>query len=274
MNNKSKSIAVVGCGWVGFPLGREMIKKGWRVRGSTTCKAKLKELESFGIEPFILNFPAHDKIDPELFQVDYLVINIPPGRKNRDVLDNYAAAINRILIMAKRAESINKIVFVSSTSIYGNSSDLIDENSETLPESDSGAAILEAEKSVIKSGIPTIILRFGGLAGPQRHPGRFLAGRKGLTTGNQSINLLHLDDAIGVINYMIDHQIENEVFNVVAPIHPTKKEFYTKMAKFINLQPPTFIEAADQKRREVSVRKLLTETGYEFICPDPMTFNY
>lgn len=274
MNNKIKSIAVVGCGWLGFPFAKEMIKKGWRIRGSTTTEAKLKKLKSYGIEPFMLNFPAQNRIDISHFQVDYLVINIPPGRRDSKVLENYSKIISWILEAAKNADTIRKIVFVSSTSVYGNSSDLIAENSKTLPQSGTGTAILEAEKLIIKSGIPTIILRYGGLAGPQRHPGRFLAGQKGLTSGNQSINYLHLEDAIGVINYMIDHPIENEIFNVVAPIHPTKMEFYTKMAKSIKLEAPTFIDSTDQRRKEISVGKLLNETGYEFIYPDPMTFKY
>ena len=274
MKIAKKSIAVIGCGWLGLPFSKKMILKGWKIKGSTTREAKLKELESIGIEPFILKFPVLNQINPSLFQVDNIVINIPPGRSDNDVLGNYPKAISQILRAAKNTDSIQKVVFISSTSVYGNSSDLIDESSETIPETESGKAILEAEKSVIKSGMPYVILRIGGLAGPQRHPGKFLAGRKRLTFGSQSINYLHLEDAIGVINYMLDHQIENEIFNVVAPIHPNKMEFYMKMAKSINLQPPTFIETTDQKRREISVSKLLNKIEYEFIYPDPMTFKY
>jgi nucleoside-diphosphate-sugar epimerase len=94
-----------------------------------------------------------------------------------------------------------------------------------------------------------------------------------LTSGDQSINFLHLKDAIGVVRHMIDHKSENEVFNVVAPTHPTKKDFYIKMAISIGLTLPTFAAPSDSIKREVSVHKLLTETGYNFVYPDPMEFK-
>jgi len=274
MGKNARSIAVIGCGWLGIPFCRKMIERGWTVYGTTTNKAKFPVLKNFGIRPFLLNLPSKTELNSNLFKVDYLLINLPPGRRNPNILENYPLAISQILSSAKKMLTIKKIIFISSTSIYGISKDLIDEKTNPRPESDSGRAILAAENLIAKCDLPNVILRFGGLAGPQRHPGRFLAGRSGLTSGKQSINFLHLEDAIGVINYMIDNNIASEVFNVVAPGHPTKKEFYTKMASAIELTPPSFIDTPNQTRREISVNKLLNETEYSFEYPDPMNFIY
>ena len=274
MGEKHNSIAVVGCGWLGLPFSKRMIAQGWTVNGSTTNPEKIHDLKAMGIEPYLLKFPTNEKIDESFFHVHNLLINLPPGRRNPDLLHDYPDAIRQILEEALKINTIRKIVFISSTSVYGNSVDLIDETTEPIPESDSGKAILQSEKQVYASGIPNVILRFGGLAGPERHPGRFLAGRERLTIGEQSANFLHLDDAIGVIEYMLNHQEVSECFNVAAPFHPTKKDFYIKMAKSIGLEPPTFIKTPEESRREISVDKLLKKTNYTFIHPDPMSFTF
>jgi len=269
-----KTISVIGCGWLGLPFGKRMVENGWNVKGTTTNPDKFQLIESMGIEAFLASFPTNETINDSIFNTQNLLINLPPGRRNPDVQQSYPKAIQQILENAKKSKGIHKIVFVSSTSVYGNSVNLIDESMEPVPESDSGKAILIAEKLVAASGIPYVILRFGGLAGPNRHPGRFFAGRKDLTIGDQSVNFLHLDDAIGIITYMFEHKVASPCFNVVSPIHPNKRDFYIHLAKSIGLEPPTFIENSEQWKREISVDKLLRETDYTFIHPDPMNFTF
>jgi len=274
IEKRQNSISIIGCGWLGLPLGKKLVALGWQVKGSTTRAEKLDTLKQNGIKPFLLSAPQDVIIENELFNVDFLVLNIPPGRKDPNVLDTYPALIKRILDIVKDIDAIKKLIFVSSTSVYGNDVDFIDENTVCKPKSNSGKAVFEAENVILKSGVPSIILRFGGLAGPSRHPGRFFAGQKELEIGSQSVNFLHLEDAINIIYYMITHSVENETFNVVAPIHPDKNEFYSMMTSSIGLEPPTFVKGADVKKREISVVKLLNTTDFKFKYPDPMKFTF
>ena len=274
MDKKGESVSVIGCGWLGLPFCQDMIAEGWQVKGSTTTNDKLSVLESIGIKAFLVKLPELSQIDSRLFDVDYLLVNFPPGRKNLKSLSNYPHAINQLLHDEKKIGRIKKIIFISSTAVYGDNMDICDEESATVPITESGKVILKCENIVAESGLSFVILRFGGLAGPKRHPGRFLTGRKELNSGNQSVNFLHLEDAIGVIKFMLDRPIINEIFNVVAPGHPSKEDFYTKMATSIGLIPPTFIKNTDQRKKEISVDKLLNGTSYQFKYPDPMTFKY
>lgn len=274
IEKRKNSIAIVGCGWLGLPLAKKLVTLGWKVKGSTTRAERLNTLKQNEIKPFLLNLPQDGIVENELFNVDFLVINIPPGRRDPNVLETYPATIQQILDVVKNIGSLKKLIFVSSTSVYGNDEDLINENTTCKPESNSGKAIFIAENLILESGLSYIILRFGGLAGPNRHPGRFFAGRKELEIGNQSVNFLHLADAVGIIYYMITHLIEKEIFNVVAPIHPDKNEFYSMMTFSIGLEPPTFVERGDMKKREISVVKLLDTTDFKFKYPDPMKFTF
>lgn len=274
MKDKSKSISVVGCGWLGLPFSQNMIEQAWTVKGTTTSNLKVNLLKENGIEPYLLKFPVNAAMPIELFKVDFLLINLPPGRGNPNVMVDYPKAIKQLMDSAKEVGLIKKVIFISSTSVYSNAEELIDEESVANPMSASGKALLAAEKIILQSTIPSVILRFGGLAGPGRHPGRFLAGRTGLETGHQSINFLHLQDAINVIQSVIAAPVENEIFNIVAPVHPKKSDFYRRMAQDIGLQPPTFVEVSGRCKREISVDKFLLQTGYSFLQADPMSFKY
>ena len=50
--DKSKSVSIIGCGWLGLPLAEFLVQQGFHVRGSTTRAEKLKPLEEKGIEAF------------------------------------------------------------------------------------------------------------------------------------------------------------------------------------------------------------------------------
>lgn len=86
MGKNARSIAVIGCGWLGIPFCRKMIERGWTVYGTTTNKAKFPVLKNFGIRPFLLNLPSKTELNSNLFKVDYLLINYQaqngcPGEK-------------------------------------------------------------------------------------------------------------------------------------------------------------------------------------------------
>ena len=48
-----KSIGVLGCGWLGLPLAKQLVTAGYSVRGTTTTKEKLTEISRIEINLFI-----------------------------------------------------------------------------------------------------------------------------------------------------------------------------------------------------------------------------
>ena len=115
------TVSIVGCGWLGLPLAEYLIDQNIKVKGSTTTPAKLKLLEAKGIQPFLLDLNSissdkskqvEDKNISELFTTDILYINIPPNRRNPNILLDYPAWIS---FLAKKCEAfkIKKVIFVS-----------------------------------------------------------------------------------------------------------------------------------------------------------------
>jgi len=253
---------------LGAPLGANLAEKGYTVQGSTTRPERFEELEALGIRPFHLSIKgsqiqASGDID-DFLDCDVLFINTPPGRRQPDVGEEFPERIKTISMLAQ-AHEVPYAIFVSSTGVYGNTNDLVQEDDQPEPSSESGLALLTAERYLGLIQRPlTTVLRMGGLISEQRHPGRFLAERENLSNGSAPVNMVHLNDAIGVCLAILERGHWGDCFNVVADDHPTRRDYYPKMAEQLNLQPPTFLPTEKASFKVVSNRKVKEELGYAF----------
>ncbi|WP_231426182.1 MULTISPECIES: SDR family oxidoreductase [Pedobacter] len=257
-----KTISILGCGWFGFALAKKLIETGYEVNGSTTSPEKLSLLAEEKINPFLINFTADQIIaDDEFFEADVLFICIPPKR-NSPELHHYPAKIEAILAAAK--DKIAQVVMISSTSVYGDDDTTVNENSETHPDTDSGKVVLAAE-NILKSVRPEhfTIIRFAGLIGPDRNPGRFFAGKTNVPNGLAPVNLIHQTDAVGIALNILSKQAFGRTYNACSPEHPTKMEFYTAAAQSANLVEPNFI-AEKKDWKIVESLNVPTFLDYEF----------
>jgi len=212
----------MGCGWLGFPLAESFVKNGYGVNGSTTSEEKLKNLEKAGIVPFLISLSEDDiqgNIDDFLEDVEILIINVPPKLRGGNK-ENYVEKM-KLLHGAISHSAVQKVIFVSSTSVYGDLEGEVTEETEPRPATESGRQLLASENIFREdAGLQTSIIRFGGLIGSDRHPINMLSGKKGLSNGNHPINLIHLNDCIRIIQSIIEKNWWNETFNGVFPYLP------------------------------------------------------
>lgn len=271
-----QKISILGCGWLGLPLGARLAERAYEVKGSTTSTDKLKAIHEAGIQPYLLK--AGDQLIginvKQFFESEILILNIPPDSRNDPEAElNYPRKVQLILQQALLG-GIKKLLFVSSTGVYGNNNDRVDENTPPEPTRPSGSAVLTTERLLkLHEGLDITILRMAGLVGGERKAGRFLAGKKNISNGSAPVNLVHRDDCIEVMVQIIEKQQWNEIFNVCADKHPTRAEFYVKQAKQQGLEPPTFKpEEKGATFKVISNKKLKAALNYEFKFPDPMGF--
>ena len=161
--------------------------------------------------------------------------------------------------------TIKKVLFVSSTSVYGDENGIITEETIPNPETESGKQLLLAEALLQKNqNFETTILRFGGLIGEDRHPVKFLAGKENLENPDAPVNLIHQNDCIEIIEVIIQQSKWNEVFNAAAPFHPTRQEYYTQKAKEQNLILPKFSSEKSNITKVISSEKVENILKYQF----------
>lgn len=238
----SKTVGVLGCGWLGLPLAVALLDKGFQVKGTTTSESKLPQLEKVGIEACQINLKSSQILGPvETFLngLDILIINVPPGLRN-NTESTYIGKMIQLHRMVV-AGNVNKIIFVSSTSVYGKAEGELTEDSPVNPSTESGKQLVQSEKLFMDDpSLNTTVVRFGGLIGPGRHPVYRLAGKKGLSNGDDAVNLIHLNDCIHLICTIVDNDWYNQVFNGVNPEHPSKAEYYSAEAIKLDLPPPVY----------------------------------
>lgn len=266
---KGKKISVLGCGWLGVSLIKELVDRGVEVKGSTTTPAKLKKLEALGVMPFLLNLDHLNNKNVQLFLngSDVLIINVPPRRKVQEV-ESYASVLEKLLSYIGDQQ---KVVFVSSTSVYQNTNGWVNEDLCLAPETKSGNAIYAAEQSLsrnLKSRLT--IVRFAGLVGNGRHPGRFLAGKKNLPNAKAPVNIIHQKDCIGLILRIIEKDFWGEVVNGVASAHPLREDFYKQAAQVLDLIKPNFQQNGMTSYKLVSNTKSVNQLGYTYLYDNPM----
>lgn len=238
------TISIAGCGWYGLNLAKELLKNGYTVKGSTTTAEKLPQLADAGIEPYLIDFSDTSSIKPEFFECDILWIAIPPKTRSGNG-EGYLTSINNLIYGAKQ-QRVKQVILISSTGVYADVNGEVNEQSPTNPDALGGKIMLQAEDLLKKqTAFTTTIIRFAGLIGPNRDPGRFFGGKKDIPNGNTPVNLIHLSDCIGLSCAIIDQKAFGYTYNACMPDHPTKKEFYTKAALRMGLPQPEFL---DEKR--------------------------
>lgn len=265
-------VSIVGCGWLGLPLGKKLVSLGDQIKGSTTTHQKLDVLSREGILPFYLKVDQFKIVmnDADLFECHTLVINLPPGRNQDNVELTYPAQIKWIIKKAKE-HNIQHIVFVSSTGVYTNTNALTDENGSCKPTKLSGRAMLMAESHVRDSDIPWTILRMSGLVGGSRQPGKWFSGKVGIPNGDTPVNMIHRDDCLEALNHIIHSKATNDIFNLSAGMHPIKKDFYKAQSIKIGVKAPGFLDGI-AAHKIVDNSKFKTVFNFEYLHDNPCQF--
>ncbi|GLS82687.1 SDR family oxidoreductase [Paraferrimonas haliotis] len=260
----AKRVSIISCGWYGKALASHLLSKGYHVQGTRTTAAGVEELNDLGITGHELTLGAqvHCHHLDALVDCDVLIINVPP--RLRAGQNDYLQKMNALLDACKH-RVFERVIFISSTGVYPDTLDTATEN-EASAHSKSSEVMLAAES--LWKAFPSVVLRFSGLIGNSRHPGRFLAGRTQLTGANSPVNLVHIDDCINATEFVLNHASPAPCYNLTTPHHPTKQVFYSEAAKQLNLEPPQFDEQSAQHRGKRVSGAQITKDGYQYIHND------
>lgn len=260
-------VVIVGAGWLGKPLAQSLLQKKIKVSATRTKMEGVEALSQLGIPSFLCDLNQPKELTEQLFQrqCDTIIGCFPPGFR-RGQGDEYAHYWGNLVTHAKAA-GVRKIIMVSSTTVYPNRIQSMREQDATYAQafgseefSSNARVMLQAEQCVIDSGLDYVIIRCSGLFGPERHPGRF-ATKLSSVSSMAPANMLHLKDAIGIIEFALNH-LSNEVINATTPKTVSKAEFYaaaiSTMGGEVSLPPIN-----DRPDKEI-VSDRLIELGYQF----------
>lgn len=270
------TVSIIGLGWIGEPLAVYLKEKGHSVQGSVTSPEKQEKLKSKGIEAVRFSLNPHPEGNGfnSLFNSEILVLNIPPRTRSA----NGTFHLEQLKYMRSLLDrsQVRKVIFVSSTGVYPEViSDV--EYTEDFPISleNTGNETLFRSEQRMKAdpNYELTIVRFGGLLGDDRIPGKYFSGKENVA-GHTPVNFIHRLDAVRMLAWIIEKELWDETFNGAAPIHPLRRDIYEKNAAELDIAPPaSYQNESEGKDRLISSSKLL-KTGFEFEFPDPLEFKY
>jgi nucleoside-diphosphate-sugar epimerase len=237
-------IAIIGCGWVGERLAKYLTGKNHHVIATTTSPEKIIPLQKVSTEVHLLNFTS--TIDfGFLAAVDLAIFSMPISR------NAWHQGFQKLDIQ------FPKTLFFSSTGVYPQENKVFTEK-DTY---DLKADILASENLVRKQYPQTNILRFGGLMGDNRSLQNMFKNRTPVNPGKLT-NYIHYEDILPIVELFINSEIKAEIYNIVAPEHPSIAEVLELESNYTN----------DQKQRIISSEKLIQDFNYTFIHPNPKYF--
>lgn len=271
MKAQAQKIGVVGAGWLGLPLGAALSRSGHTVYGSTTRKERFPLLRQEGLVPFLLELAEQPAGDVEtLAGLDVLIVNVPPSTARRYDGLNHLQQLDRLTRAITKA-GIKKVLYISTTSVYPDESrEMREQDAAYVVSRHSGQVPLQFEDCFREaSDFESTIIRFGGLFGPERHPGYFFKRRREVSHGGAPVNMIAQQDCIGIIQKVIETQTWGETFNACAPEHPSKRTFYTTASQQVGTELPIFLDEATSGKW-INSDKLRDLLKYEFRYPNPL----
>jgi len=254
-----KTVSILGTGWLGHPLANTL-KKDYKVKVSIRTDEKEQMFINEGLEPFLLNEKCLEGLE-NLLDTDYLFINFPPSK-----FENYLSFLEKIY-SNKKTKNIEKIIFISSTSIYPDEEKTFIE--DEIFDNPKSPKIYEIEKFIKQK--THLIFRCAGLMGDKRVSGRYFAGKE-LDSEDVKINYVHLDDVIGATKFALEKNIEG-LYNLCSLEHPTRKEVYTKNASKFGFDKPIFKNKKEYKDRLIDGSKI-ESVGFRYKYPNPLDYEY
>jgi nucleoside-diphosphate-sugar epimerase len=278
-------VAIVGCGYVGLELGRQLTEAGHDVVGVRRSDEGLAAIEDAGFEAV-----RADVTDPDSLaavpDVDWLVFAASSGGRGADAaqrvfVDGLEMTIDHF---AARDEPPERLVYTSSTGVYGDhGGDFVDESTPLEPTTDKTRVLVEAERVAREvaadNGIEGTVARFAGLYGPDRYRlERYIDGP--VTEGY--LNMVHREDAAGAVAYLLTEDLaRGEVVMVVDDEPVDKWAFADWLADECGVPEPE--KRTNEERlaagdlSEAARRRILTskrcsnqklrDLGYEFRYP-------
>ncbi|MCD2198544.1 SDR family oxidoreductase [Halobacterium sp. KA-4] len=279
-------VAILGCGYVGLELGRQLAAAGHDPVGVRRSEAGLAAIRDAGFDAVQADVTDADSL-AAVPDVDAAVFAASSGGRGADAArEVYVEGVRTAIEhFGDREHSPDQFVYTSSTGVYGDhDGDWVDEETPLDPTTEKTKVLVEAERvtreRALEFGMDATVVRFAGLYGPDRY--RLLRYLDGPVTEGY-LNMVHQEDAAGVVRFALtdDAAADAEVLLAVDDEPVSKWKFADWLADEAGVDQPEKqtveerLEAGDlsepaERRLRTSKRcsnDRLRELGYDFAFP-------
>jgi nucleoside-diphosphate-sugar epimerase len=197
-------VAILGCGYVGVELGRQLTTAGHDVVGVRRSDAGLDAIEAAGFDAVRADLTDAASLSA-VPDTDWLVYAASAGGRGVEAARSaYVDGLRTTVeTFGERASPPDRLVYTSSTGVYGDhDGGWVDEATASDPATERQRVLLEAERTALDADpIDGTVVRFGGLYGPDRYRLEYYLDGP-VTEGY--LNSIHRDDAAGAVAHLLE----------------------------------------------------------------------
>ena len=268
---------IFGCGYLGSRVANSWNRQGHEVHVVTRSTTKAEQMNKKGWVAHVADVKNKETL-PQAVHADRVLMSLGFDRVGPESIhDVYVEGLKNALDCFRKPPS--SLIYISTTGVYGASkSDWVDESTVCSPSREGGKASLACEDYLKRQAVDgaVSILRLAGIYGPDRVPNRasLLAGEaiRGFSTGY--LNLIHVDDAVRVVDKMLE--FSGQYCLNVSDGHPVlREEYYRCLAQLYGAPNPKFQSPAPDSpksqrgagSKRVSNGALVQLTGFTPLYP-------
>lgn len=266
-------ILIVGCGTIGYELAKVLAEVGHDVTGLKRDPPPANH-EKFKYFRADITSPTDlDALDSDFEHIFFIVS--ADSRNENSYHDIYETGINNLLNRFAQTASHAPWIFVSSTSVYGQSQgEWVDEDSATSPNKSTSLKIVNAEQKLMALNPANVVVRFSGIYGPGR--GHLLRMAQQAPSIQQHppyfTNRIHQRDCVGVLAFLLEQRLAGvslEQCYLASDDDPAALwEVVAWLARQVRCNPPIAkISENDCGMNKRCRNDRIKKLGYTFIYP-------
>ena len=249
-------IGIIGTGWLGKALKEKL------ERANTLCFGTRSSQDD--LPNNIYKYTLGDELPNIINEAATVIVCIPPRLRRKTTLEKEKIIKTHELLFNQLSTNTN-LIYTSSTSVYSGKGLMTED-------SDCHGSLYEIENLIRNRFKNHLIVRLGGLAGPNRLIVDIISKKGILNNYNLPSNLLHLDDAVAAIVLAIQNNLQG-TFNLCSPEHPNKWDVYTTWIKKNTLKPIIKGEPSADTKTIVS-DKFINTLNFDFKYKSPLDYEF
>jgi nucleoside-diphosphate-sugar epimerase len=280
MGPEMNRLLIVGCGFVGNELVRQHLRTNQSsgvpspVYALTRTAARASELRAAGALPIIGHWQDASTLDA-LPQVDTILVSVPHREDSGFGIESHVAGLKYLV---QRLPTFRKLIYLSTTGVYGDAHDEVDELTPTQATRIGPQIAVNAENWLAAhfQAPQLAIIRLAGIYGPGRVPlvEKLRSGEALQVPQEGWLNLIHVADIAAMLLQVMQRDLAQSlyVFSDGQPV--PRMDFYRALSKLCGVDEPRFAvpdpnasrsQRAGKKR--VNPQRLITELNLQLQFP-------
>lgn len=262
-------ILIAGCGDIGAATGELLAEDGHEVvglkRNPPVNHSKINYIKA--------DITSADDLRNLDARFDLVIYILSPDERDEESYNKvFGYGLANLLDVFRRNKATSRFLFVSSTSVYGQShGEWVDEESATDPKTATGRIILTAENIILSSSSNNCVIRFSGIYGRSRSRllDTVMQGGQVQYKPPYYTNRIYRGDCIGVLRFMAGKMLTGarleQVYLATDDDPAPKWDVYNYLAGKMGVDRPQkqVLEPGSEQNRRCS-NKRLKKLGYKF----------